>query len=175
MGRALKLAVTGLLVGLLLSGCANDKFSDLDEFMDEKRASPGGVIPPIPAFKAYKAFSYSATSLRSPFDRPIEIREITQLQAVSTVQPDDMRPKEFLEQFTFDSLGMVGSLSRAGVDWTLIRDPDGGVHRVKLGNFLGRNHGRIVEMTETYVAVIEIVSDGNDGWVERPRAIKLLN
>ena len=161
------------LVGLMLTGCTGDEFSDLDEFMDDKRSRPGGVIAPVPAFKAYKAFTYSATSLRSPFDRPIEIREIAQLQAVSSVKPDETRPKEFLEQFTFDSLVMVGTLSRGGVDWSLIRDPEGGVHRVKVGNYLGRNHGKIVEMTGTYLAVIEIVSDGSDGWVERPRTIKL--
>jgi type IV pilus assembly protein PilP len=69
---------------------------------------------------------------------------------------------------------MVGTLDRDDVQWTLIKDPDGGVHRVKMGNYLGRHHGRIVDMTDTYVAVIEIVSDGTeDGWVERPRAIKL--
>jgi type IV pilus assembly protein PilP len=165
--------MTLLLAATGLSGCSSDEFTDLDEFMAEKLARPGGVIPPIPAFKAYKSFSYSATTLRSPFDRPIEIREITQLQSVSTVQPDEDRPKEFLEQFTFDSLTMVGTLSRAGVDWGLVRDPDGGVHRVRVGNYLGRNHGKIVEMTDSYVAVIEIVSDGNEGWVERPRTIKL--
>lgn len=159
----------------VLVGCSSDEFTDLDQFMEDKQARPGGVIAPIPPFKAYKAFSYSATTLRSPFDRPIEIREITQLQSVSTVEPDLDRTKEFLEQFTFDSLSMVGTLSRAGTDWSLVRDPDGGVHRVKVGNFLGRNHGKIVEMTETYVAVIEIVSDGSsEGWVERPRTIKLL-
>ena len=33
---------------------------------------------------------------------------------------------------------------------------------------------KIVDTTDTYVAVIEIVSDGSaDGWVERPRTIKL--
>jgi type IV pilus assembly protein PilP len=162
-----------LMASLLLVGCSSGEFTDLDEFMAEKRARPGGVIAPIPPFKAYKVFSYSATTLRSPFDRPIEIREITQLQSVSTVKPNEDRAKEFLEQFTFDSLAMVGSLSRANVDWTLIQDPEGGVHRVKVGNFLGRNHGRIVEMTDVYIAVIEIVSDGNEGWVERPRTIRL--
>jgi type IV pilus assembly protein PilP len=96
------------------------------------------------------------------------------MQAVTTVKPDDDRAKEFLEQFTFDSLSMVGSIERSGTDWTLIRDPEGGVHRVTLGNYLGRHHGKIVEMSDTYVAVIEIVSDGTeDGWVERPRTIKL--
>lgn len=173
MSGRLRSAILLLLAGSVLSACSSDEFTDLDEFMQEKLARPGGVIAPIPPFKAYKAFSYSATTLRSPFDRPIEIREITQLQSVSTVKPDAGRPKEFLEQFTFDSLAMVGTLSRSGTDWSLIRDPEGGVHRVRVGHFLGRNHGKIVEMTETYVAVIEIVSDGNEGWVERPRTVKL--
>ncbi|MFT6051795.1 MAG: type IV pilus assembly protein PilP [Halioglobus sp.] len=165
---------TMLVAILVLGGCNGTNLSDLDDFMEEKRARPGGIIAPIPTFKAYEAFSYSATVKRSPFDRPIEVREIAQLQAISAVQPDEARAKEFLEQFTFDSLSMVGKLARDNTDWTLILDPEGGVHRVTHGNFVGRNHGKIVEMTETYLAVVEIVSDGSaDGWVERPRTIKL--
>jgi type IV pilus assembly protein PilP len=163
-----------LSFGVLLTACAAKDFSDLDVFMASKRDRPGGVIAPIPTFKAYEAFSYSATTLRSPFDRPVEVREISQLQAISAIKPDEDRAKEFLEQYTFDSLRMVGTLERDGTNWTLISDPDGGVHRVTLGNFLGRHHGKIVEMANGFVAVVEIVSDGTkDGWVERPRTIKL--
>ena len=163
-----------LSFGVLLTACAAKDFSDLDAFMASKRDRPGGVIAPIPTFKAYEAFSYSATTLRSPFDRPVEVREISQLQAISAIKPDEERAKEFLEQYTFDSLRMVGTLERDGTNWTLISDPDGGVHRVTLGNFLGRHHGKIVEMANGFVAVVEIVSDGTkDGWVERPRTIKL--
>ncbi len=162
------------VLGALLVGCAGESFSDLDSFMAEKRSRPGGIIAPIPTFKAYEAFAYSATTLRSPFDRPIEVREIAQLQAIAAIKPDPNRTKEFLEQFTFDSLLMVGTLERDDNHWTLVRDPDGGVHRVKTGNFLGRHHGKIVDMTDTFVSVVEIVSDGTpDGWVERPRTIKL--
>ena len=174
MGRFVKAVVTLIGAPLLLAGCGGEDFADLDAFMAEKRARPGGIIKPIPTFKAYEPFAYSATTMRSPFDRPLEVREITQLQSIKTIEPDDTRPKEFLERYTFDSLTMVGSLERSGTDWTLIQDPSGGVHRVTLGNYLGRNHGRIVEMTQTYVAVVEIVPDGTeDGWVERPRTIKL--
>lgn len=163
-----------LATSVLLTGCGSNDFSDLDTFMAEKKARPGGIIAPIPTFKAYEAFSYSAAVQRSPFDRPIEVREIAQLQAISAIKPDNDRSKEFLEQYTFDSLSMVGSLEKDEDDWTLILDPEGGVHRVQLGDYLGRNHGKIVEMTGTFVAVIEIVSDGStDGWVERPRTIKL--
>ena len=117
-----------LACSTLLSACGAGDFSDLDAFMAEKRARPGGIIAPIPTFKAYEAFSYSATTLRSPFDRPIEVREIAQLQAISAIKPDESRAKEFLEQFTFDSLRMVGSLERGQANWTLVMDPDGGVH-----------------------------------------------
>jgi type IV pilus assembly protein PilP len=174
MTTVLRLALVLAAVAPLLTGCGGSDFADIDAFMAEKRARPGGIIAPIPTFKAYEAFAYSATTLRSPFDRPIEVREITQLQAISTIKPDNDRAKEFLEQFTLDSLSMVGSLERGGDEWTLIRDPEGGVHRVSVGNFLGRNHGKVVEMNDSYIAVVEIVSDGTEeGWVERPRTIEL--
>lgn len=160
----------------LLSACSAEDFADLDRFMEEKRALPGGTIVPLPTFKTYEAFAYSATNLRSPFDRPIEVREITQLQAIAAIKPDENRSKEFLEQFTLDSLLMVGTLARDKNNWTLIKDPEGGVHRVDAGSYLGRDHGKIVDMNDTSVAIVEIVSDGTeDGWVERPRTIKLIS
>ncbi len=174
MSSSLVLYYVACLLGSILAGCSGDDFSDLDSFMAEKRSRPGGIIAPIPTFKAYEAFAYSATTLRSPFERPIEVRELAQLQATAAIKPDENRPKEFLEQFTLDSLLMVGTLERDDNNWTLIKDPEGGVHRVKPGNYLGRSHGKIVDMTDTYVSVVEIVSDGTpDGWVERPRTIKL--
>jgi type IV pilus assembly protein PilP len=174
MRSSLSTSLAVIICSVLLSGCGGSDFSDLDAFMAEKKARPGGIIAPIPTFKAYEAFAYSAAVQRSPFDKPIEVREIAQLRAVSAVKPDNSRAKEFLEQFTFDSLSMVGTLKKGEQDWTLIQDPEGGVHRVQQGDYLGRNHGKIVDTTGTYVAVIEIVSDGRaDGWVERPRSIKL--
>lgn len=174
MSRLARIVSLSLLAGTVLVGCSGDDFSDLDVFMEEKLSRPGGIIAPIPTFQAYEAFAYSATTLRSPFDRPIEVRDIAQLQATAAIRPDENRQKEFLEQFTFDSLRMVGTLQRADTKWTLIKDPNGGVHRVKLGNYLGRHHGKIVDQTDTFVAVVEVVSDGTpDGWVERPRTIKL--
>ncbi len=174
MNRLSRTLLLCFALGAILAGCSGDNFSDLDTFMAEKRARPGGIIAPIPTFKAYEAFAYSATALRSPFDRPIEVREIAQLQAIAAIKPDENRTKEFLEQFTFDSLRMVGTLERDSNNWSLIKDPDGGVHRVKKGNYLGRAHGKIVDMTDTFISIVEIVSDGTpDGWVERPRTIKL--
>lgn len=178
MGKQVAMKITRLFIIAMsmgvLAACSDRGMEDLDAFMAEKRARPGGVIEPIPTFKAYEAFAYAATTLRSPFDRPVDIRKLASLSGRAAVRPDVNRPKEYLERFTLDSLSMVGTLQRNGQDWTLIKDPDGGIHRVQVGNFLGRDHGKIIDMSDTFVAVVEIVPDGTeDGWVERPRTIEL--
>lgn len=157
---------------LVLGGCGGN-YSDLDAFMAEARARPAGVIPPTPTFKAYKSFTYSASGLRAPFERPMEVESLVRLGAGSNVRPNLDRAPEFLERYALESLQLVGSVEIGGVLWGLIQDGDGGVHRVRTGNYLGRNHGRIVELNSTSLALVEIVPTGSDGWVERPRKLEL--
>ena len=155
----------------LLTGCAQS-VDDLYTYIDESKARYVGSVQPIPQFKPYESFTYSASDLRDPFEPAVNLAE--EEDKDDLLSPDKTRPRQPLEAFSLDSLRMVGTLERSKNNWTLIMDPDGGVHRVQVGNFLGRAHGKIVETTDTYVAVVEIVSDGTqDGWVERPRTIKL--
>lgn len=162
-----------LLGCVLLAGCGGSSFPDLDQYMSEVKARPRGHIDPIPVFAAYQAFNYAAAGLRSPFQAPIEVREIARLQRLTNVRPDPSRSREYLEQFSIDTLAMVGTVQMDGTLWALVVDPDGSVHRVRMGNYLGKNHGRVVELTENYVALIEVVSSGPDEWVERPRKLQL--
>lgn len=57
--------------------------------------------------------------------------------------------------------------------WSLINDGSGGIHRVTVGNYLGKNYGRITAISNAKVDVIEIVPDGKGNWVERPRTLGL--
>ena len=144
--------------------------------MAEVSARPKGRIEPLPEFKAYESFQYSAAGLRGPFTAPVEIKLIKYQQdrAKSDIKPDLKRPKEYLEGYSIDAVSMVGTLALSEDDlWALLDDSDGGVHRVKLGNFVGRNYGKVVGINQGSVDVIEIVPDGHGGWLERPRAIKL--
>lgn len=173
MARSLRSIVVCVVLALL-GACGSSNIDDLRAFVEEKKRRPGGLIEPIPTFSAYEAFAYSAASLRSPFDRPIEVVELTQLRLTSSVEPDRLRVREFLEQFPIDSLDLVGRLERGGVLWALLRDPAGGIHRVRQGNYIGQDHGKVVEIGAGYVAIVEIVTDGTpDGWVERPKTIEL--
>jgi type IV pilus assembly protein PilP len=92
----------------------------------------------------------------------------------STVEPDLDRPKEVLENFGLTELQMVGTLTSTGGNlFALIEDADGGIHRVRTGNYMGSNYGRIIGISETRVELLEIVPNGQGGWVERPRSLSL--
>jgi len=166
-----------LMVATLLTGCSGSgEFEDLQSYVTEVNARPKGRIEPLPEFKTYESFKYSAAGLRGPFTAPVEIKLIKYQQdrAKSDIKPDLKRAKEYLESYSIDSISMVGTLALSESDlWALMDDSDGGVHRVKTGDYVGRNHGRVVSINQGSVDVIEIVPDGHGGWLERPRAITL--
>lgn len=168
----------GAVVLLLLGGCSGDKgFSDIDQFMEEARDTPRGFVKPLPEFKAYEAFSYRSSSRRAPFQPPVEVQlTMVNQEPKSDVKPDKDRPKELLEQFALDALSMVGTLRRSndeGTRFALIKDDQGGIHRVRKGSHMGKNYGRVVGVDEEQVELIEIVPNGSGGWVERPRNLTL--
>lgn len=165
--------VTLLLVIISILGCSQSH-DDLEDFIAKVKAKPVGQIDPIPTFTPYKPFDYSVSQMRSPFDRPIIIEQILTIASVSSVKPDLNRNKEFLEQFTIESLSMVGTIEQKGNRWALIDDGKGGVHYVKAGNYLGINHGKINQVADNHLQLVEIVSNGNNGWIERPITMELI-
>jgi type IV pilus assembly protein PilP len=171
MRAARLLCVSVVLMGL--AGCEDDKsFADLAAFMDQARTRPTGTIEPLPKFRPYEAFSYSAANLRSPFQPPVKIDLVNRQKGARLVKPDETRPKQFLEGFNIEDFDMVGTMANETGTFALLRGA-GGVHRVKVGDYLGRSNGRIVSINESQVDVVEIVPDGEGAWLERPRSISL--
>lgn len=157
----------------LLAGCAEDR-SDLEEYVAETKSREGGDIEPLPEFVPYESFSYDRDDLRDPF---IPAREFAEAEdeedSDSDIAPDPDRPREPLEQYPLDSLEMVGTLDRDGQTWGLVQDPDGTVHRVLEGNYMGQNYGRIVAVRDDGIELIEIVRDDGEEWREREASLGL--
>lgn len=165
--------VASLVAVLSVGGCSfGGNHSDLESYIAEIKARPQGAIEPLPPLRTYDAYIYNVTAKRSPFDAPVEVKELVQ-QGDPKVQPDWNREKEYLESFSLDALTMVGTLTKDGTFWALVKDGVGSINRVKLGNYLGKDHGKIVSASPTQIDLVEIVSDGLGGWLQRPRTLKL--
>ena len=161
-----------VLASIGLAACGGDN-DDLDQYINEVKARPGGRIEPLPEITPYEVFTYvaDADGLRSPFvpDSP----QAAAGPAAGGTRPDPDRSREFLEQFPLDTLRMVGTLELGGVNYGLIQTSDGLIHRVVPGNYMGQNDGRIVEISESEIALVEIISDGIGGYIEREAAVGL--
>jgi type IV pilus assembly protein PilP len=153
------------VITLALAGCSSAD-SDLHQFIQQTEAQPGGHVDPLPEVKPYETFVYDDQNLRSPFVP-------SQATGFNTVRRDAKRPREFLEQFSLDTLKMVGSLRIGGTVYALVETKDGIVHRVTVGNYLGQNDGVITDISASKIDLTEIVPDGLGGYMKRPAALGL--
>jgi type IV pilus assembly protein PilP len=161
-----RLAVLAALVAGLLAGCSG-RDGDLDRFIDATKKEPGGRVEPLPEVKPYEAFTYTDQDLRSPFVPG------GSGGASAGLRPDSKRNREFLEQFSLDTLKMVGTLNLGGNRYGLVSTKDGRVHRVVVGEHIGTNDGKITDITPSKIALVEIIPDGLGGYIERPAALGL--
>jgi len=156
---------------LSLASCSQD-ISDLQTFISQTKSAHVGSVKPIPQFKPYESFSYSAADLRDPFVATIDLED-DETTKTSLLNPDSTRPREPLEVFPLDTLSMVGILEQNDQLWGLIKDPQNIVHRVQVGQYMGQSEGRILEINETAIYLVEIVPDGIGGYIERDASIAI--
>lgn len=156
---------SALLVTLTACSSADD---ELARFIEDTKKEPGGRVEPLPEVKPYETFIYSAASMRSPF-----MPGSSGGPAGPGVRPDVKRNREFLEQFSLDTLKMVGTLKLGGGYYGLVQTKDNLVHRVVVGNYIGQADGRVTDISPSKISLIEIVPDGLGGYIERPAALGL--
>lgn len=165
-----------LLIGLssiALTGCFGDT-SDLTTYTEQVKANTTNYVAPMPEVMPFNHFSYSAQQLRSPFvePQPEAIQEKMQ-QMAGCLSPDPRRRKQPLEKYAISSLTMRGTLGELGVTWALVEASDATLHRVTIDSYLGLYHGRITNVTDDYVTVIELIPDGTGCWSERETTIAM--
>jgi type IV pilus assembly protein PilP len=174
--------VAALAAALALPGCVSNDMSDLEAWVQEVLARPGGRIAPLPEIRPYEAYAYKSAEegARDPFvpfyrQRAAEKSEVAATGLSAELEREiKNRNREELEQFELDSLRMVGTIKSADENWGIISDPSGVVHRVKVGNYMGRNIGKIVNIFEDRIELREIIQNSQGRWEERQAALALV-
>lgn len=173
------MVVMAVTSATLLTACTGDGMDDLREFVDKEKKKPASKIPALPVFETYVSVPYAAAHLRDPF-APYMVAEDTGAPKTPDqpkgpiIRPPTTHKAEALEKFPLDGLKFVGLLERRNERWAIIMAPDKMVHRVKVGNYLGENYGRIVSISETKIELVETVSNGMGGWIESPATMSVV-
>ncbi len=167
----------------ILTGCVNrDKF-DLEKFVAKVLERPGGQIEQLPPIKPYERYLYQSAEAhaRDPFQSFLDTKPAEEIASTGNTSAEQQRyadeiaahNREELESFELDSLRMVGTLQNDAELWGIIQDNAGTVHRVQVGNYLGRNLGKILNIQEDRIELREVVKDPEGQWEERQASLAL--
>jgi len=176
MNRWLQVALLAGCLPVWLAGCAPNRHDDLTAWISEQRASVRSQVEPISEPTAYVPSNFSGLAAMSPFSQD-KLMVLLRAQAASPqisplIAAELKRRKEPLERVPLDTLTMVGLLNRGAETVALVRS-DQLLHQVRIGNHLGMDYGRVTAITETQIALREIVQDAAGEWMERTTTLQL--
>lgn len=148
-----------LIATLALAGCGAED-DDITAFLKDPGVSPQR-IEKLATTKTFPSVQYSRTLIRDPF-----IAKFMLAPANATEPPVKDADRQPLERFGLDSLAMVGMVQIDGKPYALIKDPEAQVHRVTLGQRLGQNYGKVIQVTRNGVQLKESFQNNTGVWVE---------
>ena len=169
----LRLLLSMGMVAVAIAGCSAEQ-EELTQWMEQQRREVKPNVQPLSPPKKFTPQPYTALSGVEPFSN----QKLTVALKQEARQPNSLlaaeinRRKEPLEAYPLDSMSMVGSVVKAGRSYALLR-VDALLYQVKQGDYLGQNYGKIIKISETDVALREIVQDAAGEWVERNSALQL--
>lgn len=162
------------LLGLsLLAGCTADH-DELRQWMEQQRREIKPSATPLQAPKKFDPEPYSQTQAVEPFSsQKLSVALKQEARAPNSLLARQLnRRKEPLEAFPLDSMSMVGSVTKQGQPYALLR-VDALLYQVKVGDHLGQNYGQIIRISETEITLQETVQDAAGEWIERPATLQL--
>jgi type IV pilus assembly protein PilP len=155
-----------VLLILLLSACADNK-SDLYAYIHKVKTRPSRPVEPIPQFSALPKFQFPEhDNRRSPF-KPVDLKK-----RVGEFEPDQKRVKQALEAYPLDALKFVGTLKQQNQTWALILKPDKQIVRIRVGDYIGPDYGKVLFITGDTIKIEETIK--NSGvWEKRMTTLNL--
>jgi len=172
-GRVMRAAGLSLLA-VLLTACESGH-QDLQTWMDQTRQATPTVVEKVAEPKQFDPFRYRTLGEIDPFNQgklKVLMAAAGPASTGSGLVPDLKRRREALEAFPLDALQMVGNLRLGGSHVALLK-VDSQLHQVRVGNHIGQNFGRVLKITDSGVAIREIVQDAAGDWVERVTELRL--
>ena len=163
-----------LLMTLPLFSCVDVETDDLQEFVVRTKSQVYPINDKVPALKKIDAIVFTQEKGRNPFSDPQpEVLVPVKNAPKSCPQPNFNRRKHPLEMYSLDNLSMRGTVLINDALWALVQVSGGELHKVKPGDYLGLNHGKVLKISKSKVELLELAPDKDGCWQERITQITL--
>ncbi len=166
--------VAAMVLTALVAGCAAET-EELQQWVDQQRREVRPSVTPLTPPKKFDPQAYVAAQAVEPFSPQkltVALKLEDRQQPNSLLASETKRRREPLEAFPLDSMSMVGSVTKQGKPFALLK-VDSLLYQVKAGDYLGQNYGRVTKITETEITLREVAQDAAGEWIERPAVLQL--
>lgn len=159
---------------LILTGCIGNEHEDLQAWMDHQKSVVKPRVQPLKEPSVFMPQAYEGSNEMDPFN----MLKLTQVLNKDTeknttlLAEEKNRRKDELESYPLDAIAMVGSLKK-GNQRTALLKVNQLIYQVGVGNYIGQNYGRIVQIEENSIKLREIAQDAAGDWVERMATLDL--
>jgi type IV pilus assembly protein PilP len=172
--RRLVRLTLAILGATALVGCGAE-LDELQQWMEQQRREVKPNVPPLQPPKKFDPQPYAAADAVEPFSTQKLTVALKRDERVpsSLLAGELKRRKEPLEAYPLDNMNMVGSVTKQGLPFALLR-VDGLLYQVKVGDYMGQNYGRVLRISDTDLVLREVVQDAAGEWIERNSTLQLL-
>ena len=153
----------------LLMACGPSRQDGLRQWMQEQRQAGVPRARSLAAPQVFKHLPYAQGERKDPFVKH-------SLLALANAQAEPANPglsrsqksraRQPLEEFDLESMHFVGMLEKQGRYVALVR-ANGILHQVLLGQYIGKNLGKVWRLDESGIALRESAQDADGKWLER--------
>ncbi|MDE1514998.1 pilus assembly protein PilP [Vibrio sp. dsl-7] len=156
-----------LLSLLMLVGCKANQ-DNLASYVAQIEREARQEVTKLKPILEFSAVEYQQHKGREPFMLPKEALVHNQPVAQTDCWQPAPRPKNGpLERYPLTQLRLKGVMSSGGSISALIQTPNGNVVKVKAGQYVGNNNGKITRVDERYLLINETLPDGLGCWNQR--------
>jgi type IV pilus assembly protein PilP len=174
MSGQMKKTAAFAAVALLLAGCGDSDVKEVHAWMDQVKQETRPAVKPLSEPKDFIPYAYNAKEEVEPFSPNKLLNQLAKAAEASPDpnKPDLKRPRELLESFPLDTMQMVGTMQKAGVNYALLQ-VDRSVYQVRAGQRIGQNFGIVTRVGDDAINIREVVQDAAGEWVERLSKLEL--
>lgn len=153
-----RLLYTGCFILSCFTACTETPSEAVRTYVATTQQHPTKTLPPLPKVLPIPSITYTAKGRRDPFVP----KHSTASTSQSTTKPasTNNRQPSLLERYAMGDLQMVGTISKKQTRWGLIESPNGKVHRVVVGDYVGLYQGRIQAIHTDKIVISEQTEQG---------------
>ena len=168
-----------MVLSMVLAACGFSTKDELNVWLINERKLHSAPSLPITAPRAFEAEAYELAGQTDPFssnrltgDQGVLSSISSPTKKVSTYDLELTGERRDLEKVSLDAMEFKGTLSQDGAPVALVW-ANRQLHQVRLGDYLGPNRGKVLQISAYEIQLRELLQDGSGQWTPKTTTLAL--